>query len=311
MLNRLQQALLGWDPLTCWTIQSGTAGVASPHRLATEWAGFVLTAGTQRLYAKVLFDDQRPLIDVARSADISRQVGELGIAPRLKYADTLHGVLIFEALDNSWHWARLDQLASPAHFQALTRILDRLHQSGLPLPPQTRQTDMLQLRQRCALDGVALPAELTWLGECVDLAWRSLNASPVQPVMIHGDNIASNWMVNDHGEWCLLDFDYAARGDAWYDIATLLNEQLLFDHQWREAISAWRGHCSEADYARCRLYALADDYYWTLWGFWNGHCNSRGLEFAKVGQWTLLRCRQSARDPRLERWLTLVGGNAA
>ncbi|KAB8307404.1 aminoglycoside phosphotransferase [Erwinia endophytica] len=309
MLSRLQQALHGWQPDSQWSIQPGTPGVASPHRLATEWAGFRLHSGTQPLYAKVLQDDQRRLIDVQRSIDASRAAAEIGLTPAVHYADVAQGVVIYTALDTRWHWARLDQLMQPRHFTRLTRLLDQLHEINLALP--SRQDDMRHLRQRCREDGVIMSDELNWLGECVDLAWQALNQQPHPAVLIHGDPIASNWLVNEQGDWQLLDFDYASLGDAWYDIAVLLNERMLFDHQWREAIAAWHGKCTEADYARCRLYALADDYYWTLWGLWNGHCSSRGLEFAKVGQWTLLRCRQSARDSRFERWLALVAGSAA
>lgn len=306
MISRLEQALARWQPAQQFEVQAGTAGVSSPHRLATEWAGFYLAAAGVRYYAKVLFDDQKALIDFTRSAEISRQAGELGIAPSLLHVDAELNVLIFAALDADYRWAKLETFRDPQHFGALTRTLDKLHQSGLPLPAQTRQHDMLQLRQQIAMHNVILPDELHWLGECVDLAWQALNSAPFEPVLIHGDNIASNWMINSRGEWQMLDFDYAAQGDAWHDIATLIHEQLPTDDRWRDAIRAWRGTCSEADVARCRLYALVDDYHWTLWGMLNGCTSPRGLEFAKLGQWMLLRCRQSASDARFERWLSLT-----
>lgn len=309
MIDRLQQVLSAWQPTTAWSTESGTPGVASPHRVATEWAGFKVKSATQNLYAKVLYDDQRALIDVARSVAAGRAAAEQGLSPQLVHADIEQGVVIYVALDHSWRWATLDQLMQPQHFSRLTQMLDRLHTVTLPL--QTRRDDMQLLRQRCQKAGVTLPDEMVWLAECVDLAWAALTAQTNSPVLIHGDPIASNWLVSDRGEWQLLDFDYASQGDPWFDVAVLLNERMPFDDQWREAITAWRGECSEVDYARCRLYALIDDYYWTLWGYYNSHTSPRGLEFAKVGQWTLLRCRQSARDPRLERWLALVAGSAA
>jgi len=309
MLTRLEQVLSAWQPGTEWAIKAGTAGVASPHRVATEWAGFKVQKGSQHFYAKVLHDDQKPLISVEQTVTASRAAAELGLTPQLVHADSELGVVIFAALDDSWHWATLDLLTQPQHFQKITQILDQLHEVRVPLP--TRQDALQKLRERCELDGVTLPDELYWLGECVDLAWQALNKQPYSPVLIHGDPIASNWLVNDLGEWQLLDFDHAAQGDVWYDIAVLLHERVPFDDQWREAIRYWRGECSEADHARCRLYALIDSYYWTLWGFWSAHTSPRSLEFTKVGQWTLLRCRQSASDARFERWLAIVAERAA
>ena len=308
MLARLEQTLNAWLPGEEWIIAPGTAGVASPHRVATEWAGFTVRQGDRCWYAKVLYDDQKPLIEVAHSVAASRAAAERGLTPQVVHADIERGVVLFIALDDRWHWATLDQLTQPQHFQKITQILDQLHEINLPLP--TRQDALQTLRECCERDGVTLPDELRWLGECVDLAWQALNQQPQAAALIHGDPIASNWLVSDRGEWQLLDFDHAAQGDIWYDIAVLLHERLPFDDQWREAIREWRGACSEADHARCRLYSLIDSYYWTLWGFWCGHTSPRALEFTKVGQWSLLRCRQSAADPRLERWLALAAGSA-
>lgn len=309
MITRLQQVLSAWQPEALWSIEPGTAGVASPHRVATEWAGFRVAQGERHYYAKVLHDDQKPLIDAENVFAAARAAAEQGLTPPLLHTDSEQGVALYSALEEGWHWATLDQLTRPQNLQKITQMLDRLHQISLPLPG--RHDAMLKLRQRCETDSVTLPDELLWLGECVDLAWEALAVQAKPSVLIHGDPIASNWLVNERGEWQLLDFDSAALDDPWYDTAVLLNETLSFDDQWREAIRNWYGSCSEADFARCRLYALADDYYWTLWGFWSGQTSPRGLEFTKVGQWTLLRCRQSASDPRLERWLALVAGRAA
>lgn len=310
MMTRLEQALQHWRPGEKASVRPGTAGVASPHRLATEWAGFHVELNNERYYAKVLFDDQRALVDFQRSAQISRQVGELGITPQLCHADSATSTLIFRALDDSFHWAHLDTFSTPAHFAALTKVLDTLHTAALPAPTSTRQQDMLNLRKQCEQSDITLPDDMLCLGECADLAWQALNTLAFTPVLIHGDSIASNWVVNQQGEWRLLDFDYASCGDAWYDIATLIHEQLPTDDYWRDAIRAWRGQVSEADVARCRLYAMVDDYFWALWGFLNGHTSARGLEFAKLGQWMQLRCRESARNARFERWLTLTAEHA-
>lgn len=310
MLSRLRQCLEVSGPEKRWEITAGTAGVASPHRVATEWAGFILTCGEERRYAKVLYEDQRPLIDVGRSAAMSRIAGELGIAPRLLAADSEQGVLIFEALDADWRWMKLDQLAAKERFGALRLKLDQLHQAPLPEVSATRYDAIARLHQLCERDAVPLPAEMRWFRQCAEIAWQALRLSQPEPAFIHGDNIASNWMIKGDGALCLLDFDYAGAGDPWYDIATLLNELFPFEQQWREAIVAWRGRCSDADYARCRLYALLDDYYWTLWGFWSGHTSRRSLEFAKVGQWTLLRGRLCLQDPRFESWLRIISEGA-
>ena len=145
-----------------------------------------------------------------------------------------------------------------------------------------------------------------WVSTCIDLAWTALQFTASPSVPLHGDGVASNVLIGPDGALQLIDFDYGGCFDPWYDVAISLNELYSFEAQWREGITVWAGHCRESDYARCRLYALINDWYWTLWGLWVGATSVRALEFSKVGQWTLLRCRLCLQDPRFEGWLRQV-----
>ncbi|WP_416260004.1 phosphotransferase [Gibbsiella quercinecans] len=307
MLTRLR-AVLQAAGLDNPEITAGTEGVASPHRLAAEWAGYKVEHGGAHYYAKVLYDDQRELIDVAYCTALCQCAAQTGVTPQLHYADAAQGVMIFEALPEGWRWARIDDLIAPQQLHRLWQTKGRLHQGQLPAGGKTRFAMLAHLRQLCERDGAPLPDDTAWLDQCAEMATRALQQHAAEPVFIHGDGIASNVMLGPGGELKLVDFDYGGIGDRLYDMAILLNELFPFEREWREKISHWHGACSEEDYARCRLYAFIDDWYWTLWGFWVGHTSSRPLEFTKLGQWTLLRCRLCVRDPRFESWLRNVNG---
>lgn len=293
-------------------LQLGTAGVASPIRLATEWAGFFVSSCKGQHYAKVLHADMAPLIDIQRSAQASQCAADSGAAPALILADVAHGVLLFEALPTpDWRWARLDELTSAPRLQALWALKKHVHAGPAPDFARSPMADLQTLRDLCRRDGVSLPPDHAWIDTCIDLAWHALQQCPHPSVPLHGDGVASNVMLGPGGELRLLDFDYGGCFDPWYDVAITLNELFAFEGQWRAGISAWAGECREVDYARCRLYALINDWYWTLWGLWCGATSLRGLEFSKVGQWTLLRCRQGIQDARFESWLRQVHGGDA
>ncbi|UZJ58703.1 aminoglycoside phosphotransferase family protein [Pseudomonas sp. KU26590] len=288
-------------------ISAGTAGVASPIRVATEWAGYRVSSALGTWYAKVLHADMAPLIDVARSAQASACAAATGAAPALKSADVANGVLLFEALPApQWRWARLDELTSPLRLQALWALKKQVHAGPTPDFARSPMADLQKLRALCLRDGVSLPPDHAWIDTCIDLAWEALQQHPGQSVPLHGDGLASDVMVGPAGELRLIDFDYGGCFDPWYDVAITLNELYPFESQWREGIIAWAGQCRESDYARCRFYALINDWYWTLWGLWVGATSTRNLEFSKVGQWTLLRCRQTIQDARFESWLRQV-----
>ncbi|MEE5059110.1 aminoglycoside phosphotransferase family protein [Pseudomonas alliivorans] len=306
-LDRLHSALSEAGLGDNLNVQDGPSGIASPSRLATEWLGYHVTDGQTAWYAKVLQADMTPLIDVERSVQASECAGLSGAAPRLISADSASGVLIFESLSpTDWRCARLDELIAPGRLERLWDLKRTVHSGAVPDFIRSPMDDLQRLRVLCTRDRVVLPPEHAWIDRCVNMAWDALQNRPFHAVPIHGDGVTSNVMVARDGSLKLVDFDYGGCMDAWYDVAITLNELFSFEAQWREGIEAWAGECLEVDYAVCRLYALINDWYWTLWGFWAGTVSSRSLEFSKLGQWTFLRCLQSTRDPRLESWLRQV-----
>lgn len=306
--DRLHAALSGAG-LADLQITAGTPGVASPTRLACEWAGFQVQSDQGAFYAKVLYDDMRPVVDFAQSVEATRCAAATGVTPAVQLADAANGVLLLEQLaPEDWHWAHLDRLQPEASLAALWRLKLKVQEGPAPAFARSPWADIERLRTLCRAQAVALPDDQAWIDDCVDLAWAALQRQPIERRPLHGDGLAGNVMVNAAGELRLLDFDRGGCFDPWYDVAVTLNELYPFESQWRAGIARWSGAASDADYARCRLYGLLDDWYWTLWGFWAGVASTRPLEFSKVGQWTLLRCRTTIQEPRFESWLRQVGG---
>lgn len=311
-LSRLHNALSAADFGADIEVLAGTPGVASPIRVATEWAGFIVRSSRGCHYAKVLHEDMAPLIDIEHSAQASRCAADSGAAPALTLLDAANGVLLFEALPTpDWRWARLDELTSAPRLQALWALKKQVHAGPAPDFARCPMHDVQKIRALCLRDDVTLPPDHAWIDTCIDLAWHALQKQPGHSVPLHGDGLASDVMIGPSGELRLIDFDYGGCFDAWYDVAIALNELFPFESQWREGIRSWAGECLDVDYARCRLYALINDWYWSLWGLWSGATSVRGLEFSKVGQWTLLRCRGGIHDARFESWLRQVEGGYA
>ena len=288
--------------------QAGT-GVASPMRQACEWAGFHVHSDEGSFYAKVLYDDMQPRVNFAQTAAATRCAAQAGVTPAVRLADTVHGVLLLDALPaEHWHWARLDALQPPARLEAIWQLKRAVHEGPSPGFSRSPMADIQALQALCERAGVSVGSDHAWLAECAELAWAAVQSEPVPERALHGDGVASNVMINADGQLRLLDFDRGGCFDPWYDVAAVLNELYPFEPQWRAAIARWDSAAGEREYARCRLYGLLDDWYWTLWGFWAGVASTRSLEFSKVGQWTLLRCRMVVREPRFESWLRQARG---
>jgi len=214
---------------------------------------------------------------------------------------------VFEALPaGEWRWARVHELLSGERLEALFSLKRAVHQGAVSGFQRSPADDIRHLLWLCQRDAVQLPLDTDWINACVDMAWSALAASGWNSCSIHGDGVASNVMLGPGGQLRLVDFDRGGAFDPWYDVATTLNELYQLEDEWRLGLEIWAGCCTEPDYARCRLYALIDDWLWTLWGLWAGTTSSRSVEFSKVGQWTLLRTREALRDHRFEHWLRQV-----
>ncbi|WP_024904717.1 phosphotransferase family protein [Robbsia andropogonis] len=302
--KRLLDALLAAGISSAVTVRAGTAGIASPMRVATEWAGFWVTSESRHYYAKVLYEDMMPVVSADKTARATECAARTGATPDVKLIDARRSVLLFDALPApEWHSARVDDLNSRDRLDALWNLKRKVHQGPTPDFVRSPFDDLHRIRDLCNTARVSLPIDAAWIDECVDLATAALKMAPGRSVPIHGDGVASNVMIGPNDELRLIDFDTAGVFDEWYDVATTLNELYQFEDEWRTGIAAWAGHCAEVDYARCRLYALLDDWLWTLSATWSGATSSRQLEFTKLGQWTLLRCRQTIQDARFESWL--------
>jgi len=311
------------------SVDDGPAAIASPMRLALEWQGFHVVIGAQRYYAKVLHDDAVALVDVAASAAASRAAGECGAAPLLLLADTEQGVLLFQSLrPGEWRSACIDDLIAPDSLTALWALKRKVHRAagadaaGESLVSRVPEQDIARLYAMCLRDNAHLPSDTSEIHHALLKVCDALRATQTASVLVHGDGVASNVMVRCtgelsgelrselSGELILVDFDRGGLADPWYDVATTLNELAEFPAAWREGIAAWQGYCSDADYARCRLYGLIDDWYWTLSSLWLSATSAREHDFIKLAQWTLLRLREGFKEGRVDAWLSLVSAAA-
>ena len=301
------------------SIVEASTPIASPMRLALEWQGFLVSVGVQRFYAKVLLEDAAALIDIHVSATASRVAGVSGAAPLLLLADMDQGVLLFQALPpGEWRSACVDDLIAPQSLSALWALKRKVHRGSAahaqtePLPTRDPEQDIVRLHAMCLRDNAHLPADTNDIHQALLTVCHTLRATQTASVSVHGDGVTSNVMVRESGELMLVDFDRGGMADPWFDIASTLNELAELPAAWREGIAAWQGHCSDADYARCRLYGLVDDWYWTLCCLWLSATSPRQHDFMKLAQWTLLRLRQGLKENRLDAWLSLIvqGGTA-
>ncbi|MCZ7977354.1 phosphotransferase [Agrobacterium tumefaciens] len=302
------QAVLDAVGLSGATLSAPIGGVVSPiHRGVENHCFFASKADQPRVFVKRLHDDMSQFIALDHVAEASRKAGELGIAPRLVYADPEGGVLVFEALGEEWAWGHVDVLRRPRVLENLLAAKRSFHQAE-PLG-EGRSVFALVATYRQLAEGadVILPAPVFTVSAAVQRIAGAIGAAGIDTVPCHADGISSNVMVGPDDGVRLVDFEWARQADPAYDLGTVLAELLPFDGEALLAIEIATGKPDAGVLARARLYGAADDLMWALWGFINAARSPRKhVEFFKYAEWRLLRARTVIEGPRFETWLKQV-----
>jgi thiamine kinase-like enzyme len=111
--------------------------------------------------------------------------------------------------------------------------------------------------------GGALP------GACDQAAWaaRRIEAAlpAFKPALCHNDLLPANLLDDGERLW-IIDWEYAAMGDPFFDLGNLSAMNGFELHDDSELIRAYLGRCEEPDIARVRLHRAAAEYREGMWG---------------------------------------------
>jgi|GEM_PF-332506 len=249
----------------------------------------------QSLFLKVLHPEHRRFVDVEASFDAQRKAAALGCTPGIRFLDVAQGASMTDLLDG-WRTGRVDDLRKPQVLEKVLTAKRKIHK-GPPFRRNWTVFDRVQAleSERAAL-GVDTPEDFGWLLESVAHIERAMIAAGWDEVPAHADGLASNIMISPDGEIQLVDFDEARNIDPYFEFGILLNEAFQSEEEIIAALEIIEGGSRRTSLNRIRLYAIADDLAWGLWGLVMDRTSARtDVEFLKYAYWRLLRCRMALR----------------
>ncbi|MCG8358268.1 MAG: phosphotransferase [Kiloniellales bacterium] len=279
------------------------ASVVSPIHRAVESACFDVAAGDESIFLKLRYPDMAEFFDDTAVAESTRLAAESGVAPSLRHSDPARGLLALDRLGEGWRWGRVDDFAEPSVLEAVVKAKAKLHEGpAFPCTSSVFET-IERYWQMVGRKRVSVPADVPALLARVREIGEAIKAAGVDQRPCHGDGVASNVMLGPEGAVQLVDFDMAANTDPYYDLGSLMVEAFQFAEDARRILEIYEGAFVEALYNRCRLYGIADDLMWALWGFISfAQSPRKEVEFTKYAEWRLLRCRWQLGDPDFEHW---------
>ncbi len=223
---------------------------------------YVVRAGEQAYVARLC--EELPLLGISRRNEVVCQqaAGAWGLAPEVVHHEP--GLLVSRFVAGRTLTAA--EIRQPALLARLAAMLHRLHQSWDTLIGEFLYFCPFQVVRTYARSAARLGAELP--GEIDDLLEdaRSLSRriAPFRPVLCHNDLLPAN-LIDDGQRLWLVDWEYAAIGHPFFDLANLSANAALDDDQERALLTAYRGQADPRDLVELRIFRTVSLLREALW----------------------------------------------
>ncbi|MGV1830993.1 phosphotransferase family protein [Agrobacterium vitis] len=302
---RAERALSRFTTLTLRTLTYRVAlpAVASPSYHAVESATFdIAPDGTEpTLFLKLAGDETKELVDDAISFAAATRLHDLGLSPKPIARAPLERAVLWERLGQGWRVAKIDDLMHEAPVSQLIKMQKAIAAGPLFGRPWSIFEGIDGLWAIMQTLQAPLPGDASWMYAWTRTLHSAISAAGVDFCAAHGDPHSSNVMIGPSGQLQWVDFDMAGDMDPYYQLGVQMNELYQFESQMQPLLEMHDGAFSTKAFARCRLYAAADDFYWALRSMLlEMRSPRRSVEFLKYAEWRFLRCRMLLGRPGFE-----------
>ncbi len=238
--------------------------------------------------------------DAAHSAALVAHA--TGVGPAVVYYDAGSGIEVSEFLQG-YESSTQHSLSQPDTAVELMALYRRLNAGDL-LPITKTIFDMIDehLAQVATAGRVLRP----WQQNVVD-RWLPIQAayiaSGLDLVPGHNDMLPSNFMVSPDGPMMLIDYDYAANNDRYYEVGGIATLYLVEPEVRQAMLVAYFGEVTPRDVARASIAGLATAVKWGLWALLNSQARDFDFDFEKYGNTLLSQARHILDGPDIDGWV--------
>jgi thiamine kinase-like enzyme len=136
--------------------------------------------------------------------------------------------------------------------------------------------------------GVPLPMEIVRLATRLQSEMEAIGVELLLPC--HNDLLPAN-LIDDGQRVRLIDWEYAAMGDPWFDLGNLAENSLLSEPAERRLLELYFGKASDENIVRLRQMRFASAMREAAWGFAQVVVSELDFGFADYGQKHLERAK--------------------
>ncbi|MGQ0570394.1 MAG: phosphotransferase [Armatimonadota bacterium] len=285
-------ARMGWAGQVDLAVESLSGGITNlNYRVVVDGRAFVI---------RIPGEDCEYLgIDRHREHACSLAAYRAGIAPAIEVYFEDAGVMVTHFVPG--RELTVEEMHSPEMLSRVAGTLRRYHEGpefrGMFSAFQTVR-DYLAA---CAPRGAPLPDRFDWMLAQADRLESALGAPPVlRPC--HNDLLLANWLDDGDRLW-IIDWEYAAMGDIFFDFGNFAVHQGLTDAEERALLRAYFGRVTSAAVGRLKLMKIISDLREAMWAMVQVTISSLDYDFVGYGRKHFDRYVAQLEDRRLPVWL--------
>jgi thiamine kinase-like enzyme len=265
---------------------------------------FRVDAGGERFVLRRFAPDAEHLgIDREREHACAAIAAGLGVGPEVVAFLPEERALVSRFIDAAP--VPPEKAREPATLERVIRALRRVHE-GPPFPGSFSAFDTVRAYHRLALArGVPFPETVPRAFALMERIEEAV-ATGRRIVPCHNDLLAANFLDDGARIW-ILDWEYAAMGDPFFDLGNFAVNQELDSAGARRLLEAYSGAAGREDIARLELMKLASDLRESFWGFLQKGISRLDFDYLAYARKHLERFLAAASAPELERHLEAVG----
>ena len=170
--------------------------VVSPIHRGVESACFDVDVDGRELFLKVRYPDMSGFFDESIVHAGAQCASTLGVGARLVDADEASGSYLFERLDETWSWGKMDDFGIPSVLENTVSAKQAIHRSASLSSGQSVFETIEDYHETIRRDGIKIPKTAAGVLEGVRDIERAISASGIDLVSAHGDGVSSNVMIS-------------------------------------------------------------------------------------------------------------------
>jgi thiamine kinase-like enzyme len=257
-----------------------------------------MISGTTTRFLKVPGFGAEAFVDRGAAHEAARIAAATGVGPEVLFFDPDTGIEVSRFLDG-YRSSGAGDLLSPTGMLEVMRLYRQLHGGELLTMTKTL-FDMIDehMAQISSIGRALQPYQLEVQERWLPIQERYI-AGGLEIVPGHNDPNPPNFMVRDGSPMMLIDFDYAANTDRYYELGAFLTVLGIPEDVGRALFAHYAGaEPTPGQMARLYLSGVGTLVKWGHWALYNAATRDSDFDYEKYGAGMLLGALTMLRSDR-------------